>query len=87
MVGRTQGKQEVRKQEESEQEMGKQEMIALLWEGVGACCLVVKVPFSLMDLEAWARQADSYREDPERVVQVCETILKTRTQTGGISKS
>lgn len=67
MAGQTWGKQEVRKQEEDEQEMGKQEVIALLWEGVGARCPVVKVPFSLMDLKAWARQADPYREDPERV--------------------
>ncbi|XP_050837538.1 uncharacterized protein LOC127060260 [Serinus canaria] len=78
------GEQRVRKQEVGEQgvrklEGDKQEAIAQLWTGVGSHSLVVvKVPFSPVDLEAWMRLAGPYREDPERVSRVFETILKTQ---------
>uniref|UniRef100_A0A8D2NBN2 Core shell protein Gag P30 domain-containing protein n=1 Tax=Zonotrichia albicollis TaxID=44394 RepID=A0A8D2NBN2_ZONAL len=73
-------KQEVRKQEGD-----KQEAIAQLWTGLGSHSLVVvKVPFSPVDLEAWMRLAGPYREDPERVSRVFETILKTQNPDWGV---
>ncbi|KFP34928.1 hypothetical protein N324_03934, partial [Chlamydotis macqueenii] len=39
---------------------------------------VVKEPFSLTDLRAYKKLAGSYQEDPERVAQVFETIIKTQ---------
>uniref|UniRef100_A0A8C5U2I6 Core shell protein Gag P30 domain-containing protein n=1 Tax=Malurus cyaneus samueli TaxID=2593467 RepID=A0A8C5U2I6_9PASS len=100
VVGQTQDEQEVRKQEGDKQEVGKQERdkqevgkqerdkqeaIAPLWSGVGSRSLiVVKVPFSPVDLEAWMRLAGPYREDPERVSRVFETILKTQNPDWGL---
>ncbi|TRZ19704.1 hypothetical protein HGM15179_007437 [Zosterops borbonicus] len=100
MVGRTQGEQEVRKQEVGEQEVrtpevgeqevrkqerDKQEAIAQLWAGMGPHSLiVVKEPFSPVDLEAWRRLAGPYREDPERVSRVFETILKIQNPDWGV---
>uniref|UniRef100_A0A8C3E6Y0 Core shell protein Gag P30 domain-containing protein n=1 Tax=Corvus moneduloides TaxID=1196302 RepID=A0A8C3E6Y0_CORMO len=45
---------------------------------------LVKVPFSPVDLEAWVRLAGPYREDPERVFRVFETILKAQNPDWGI---
>lgn len=90
VVGRTQGEQEVRtpevgEQEERKQEGDKQEAIAQLWAGMGPHSLiVVKEPFSPVDLEAWRRLAGPYREDPERVSRVFETILKTQNPDWGV---
>uniref|UniRef100_A0A674HBZ5 Core shell protein Gag P30 domain-containing protein n=1 Tax=Taeniopygia guttata TaxID=59729 RepID=A0A674HBZ5_TAEGU len=84
------GEQGVRKQEGGEQgvrelEGDKQEAIAQLWAGVGSHSLIVmKVPFSPVDLEAWTRLAGPYREDPERVSRVFETILKTQNPDWGV---
>uniref|UniRef100_A0A8C0UTB4 Core shell protein Gag P30 domain-containing protein n=1 Tax=Cyanistes caeruleus TaxID=156563 RepID=A0A8C0UTB4_CYACU len=84
------GEQEVKKQEVGEQEErklegDKQEARAQLWAGVGSHSLiVVKVPFSPVDLEAWMRLAGPYREDPERVSRVFETILKTQNPDWGV---
>lgn len=77
------GKQEVKKQEVGEWEVrkqkDKQEAKAQLRAEVRSHSLiVVKVPFSPVDLEAWMRLAGPYREDPERVSRVFETILKTQ---------
>lgn len=44
---------------------------------------MVKVPFSPMDLEARVRWAGPYREDPERVAKVFETIFKTQNPDWG----
>ncbi|KFV54035.1 hypothetical protein N328_12787, partial [Gavia stellata] len=38
----------------------------------------VKVPFSVLDLKAWKEMAGIYREDPERVAKVMETIVENR---------
>ncbi|KFO64361.1 hypothetical protein N302_03292, partial [Corvus brachyrhynchos] len=46
--------------------------------------IVVKVPFSPVDLEAWVRLAGPYREDAERVFRVFETILKAQNPDWGI---
>uniref|UniRef100_A0A8U8CM30 Core shell protein Gag P30 domain-containing protein n=1 Tax=Geospiza parvula TaxID=87175 RepID=A0A8U8CM30_GEOPR len=84
------GGQGVRKLEGGEQgvrkrEGDKQEAIAQLWTGLGSHSLVVvKVPFSPVDLEAWMRLAGPYREDPERVSRVFETILKTQNPDWGV---
>uniref|UniRef100_A0A8C5J6F2 Gag polyprotein n=1 Tax=Junco hyemalis TaxID=40217 RepID=A0A8C5J6F2_JUNHY len=48
------------------------------------CLKLVKVPFSPVDLEAWMRLAGPYREDPERVSRVFETILKTQNPDWGV---
>ncbi|KFO10745.1 hypothetical protein N312_06790, partial [Balearica regulorum gibbericeps] len=40
--------------------------------------VMVKVPFSPQDLDTWKRNAGSYREDPERVARVFETIIRTQ---------
>uniref|UniRef100_A0A8B9NBF7 Core shell protein Gag P30 domain-containing protein n=1 Tax=Accipiter nisus TaxID=211598 RepID=A0A8B9NBF7_9AVES len=48
-----------------------------MWEGVGNDGLVyVKVPFSVTDLMAWKQAAGVYREDPERVGRVVDTIIR-----------
>ncbi|KFQ47858.1 hypothetical protein N334_02510, partial [Pelecanus crispus] len=36
----------------------------------------VKVPFSVADLMAWKEMAGTYREDPEKVAKVLETIAE-----------
>ncbi|KFQ10077.1 hypothetical protein N329_11064, partial [Haliaeetus albicilla] len=38
----------------------------------------VKVPFSIKDLMAWKQAAGVYRQDPERVGRVVETIIRTQ---------
>ncbi|XP_010576473.1 PREDICTED: uncharacterized protein LOC104838433 [Haliaeetus leucocephalus] len=53
--------------------------IAPLWQGVGNSGPVyVKVPFSVTDLMAWKQAAGVYREDPERVGRVVDTIIRTQ---------
>ncbi|XP_037260671.1 uncharacterized protein LOC119155766 [Falco rusticolus] len=53
--------------------------IAPLRQGVGNNGPVyVKVPFSVMDLMAWKQAAGIYREDPERVGRVVDTIIRTQ---------
>lgn len=90
VLGRTQGEQEVRTQEVGEQEGrklegDKQDATAQPSAGMGSHSLiVVKVPFSPVDLEAWRRLAGPYREDPERVSRVFETILKTHNPDWGV---
>ncbi|KFQ62411.1 hypothetical protein N334_10640, partial [Pelecanus crispus] len=36
----------------------------------------VKVPFSVADLRAWKEMAGTYREDPEEVAEILETIVE-----------
>uniref|UniRef100_A0A803VNA1 CCHC-type domain-containing protein n=1 Tax=Ficedula albicollis TaxID=59894 RepID=A0A803VNA1_FICAL len=90
VVARSQGEQEVRTQEVAEQEVrklegDKQEATAQLCVGLGShTVMVVKLPFSPVDLEAWRRLAGPYREDPERVSRVFETILKTINPDWGV---
>ncbi|KFM00369.1 hypothetical protein AS27_13111, partial [Aptenodytes forsteri] len=38
----------------------------------------VKVPFSITDLMAWKKAAGVYREDPEKVGRMVETIIRTQ---------
>ncbi|XP_074878289.1 uncharacterized protein LOC142028153 [Buteo buteo] len=53
--------------------------VAPLRQGVGNDGPVyVKVPFSVTDLMAWKQAAGVYREDPERVGRVVDTIIKTQ---------
>jgi len=40
--------------------------------------VVVKVPFSVTDLRSWKVTAGTYREDPERVAKVTETVIRTQ---------
>ncbi|KFZ50425.1 hypothetical protein N338_10369, partial [Podiceps cristatus] len=40
--------------------------------------VAVEVPFSITDLRAWKEAAGTYQEDPERVVKVIETIIRTQ---------
>ena len=40
--------------------------------------MTVKVPFSITDLGSWKEVAGTYREDPERVPKVSETIIRTQ---------
>ncbi|KFQ80102.1 hypothetical protein N335_03746, partial [Phaethon lepturus] len=40
--------------------------------------ILVKVPFSITDLRSWKETAGTYREDPERVARVIETIIRTQ---------
>ncbi|GAB0208484.1 hypothetical protein GRJ2_003314100 [Grus japonensis] len=40
--------------------------------------VMVKVPFSITDLRAWKETAGTYRDDPERVAKVVETIIRTQ---------
>ena len=54
-------------------------MIAPLRQGVGNDGPVyVKAPFSVMDLMAWKQAAGTYREDPERVGRIVDTIIRTQ---------
>lgn len=39
--------------------------------------VAVKVPFSVIDLRAWKETAGIYKEDPEKVAKVVETIIQT----------
>lgn len=38
--------------------------------------VTVKVPFSVADLRFWKELAGSYREDPEKVAKIFETIIR-----------
>ncbi|KFU85301.1 hypothetical protein M959_15252, partial [Chaetura pelagica] len=38
----------------------------------------VKVPFSFLDLMAWKQAAGTYRENPERMGRVVDTIIRTQ---------
>ncbi|KFQ69733.1 hypothetical protein N335_01702, partial [Phaethon lepturus] len=40
--------------------------------------VTVKVPFSITELRPWKEMAGTYREDPERVAKVFETIIGTQ---------
>lgn len=52
---------------------------APLHQGVGAKGLVtIKMLFSVSDLRAWKKLARTYREDPEQVSKVMETIIRTK---------
>lgn len=54
-------------------------LLAPLRQGVGEHGPVyVKVPSSITDLMAWKQAAGVYREDPERVGRVVETIIRTQ---------
>ncbi|XP_037228472.1 uncharacterized protein LOC119140913, partial [Falco rusticolus] len=53
--------------------------IAPLRQGVGSDGPVyVKVPFTAMDLMTWKQAAGNYREDPEKVGKVADTITRTQ---------
>ena len=55
------------------------QLLAPLRQGLGQHGPVsVKVPFSIMDLMAWKQAAGVYREDPERVGRVVETLIRTQ---------
>lgn len=40
--------------------------------------VIIKVAFSVSDLQAWKELAGTYREDPEKVSKVIETIIGTQ---------
>ncbi|KFR03394.1 hypothetical protein N306_13560, partial [Opisthocomus hoazin] len=40
--------------------------------------VIVKVPFPITDLRSWKEIAGTYREDPERVAKVIESIIRTQ---------
>ncbi|KFP21767.1 hypothetical protein Z169_07111, partial [Egretta garzetta] len=40
--------------------------------------VVVKVPFSITDLRLWKETAGTYQENPEKVAEVIETIIRTQ---------
>lgn len=40
--------------------------------------VTVTVPFSVADLRSWKELAGSYREDPEKVAKIFETIIRTQ---------
>ncbi|KAL2296386.1 hypothetical protein Nmel_015702 [Mimus melanotis] len=44
--------------------------------------ITVKVPFSMTDLRFWKELAGTFREDPEKVAKIFETIVKTQDPDG-----
>ncbi|XP_037228048.1 uncharacterized protein LOC119140653 [Falco rusticolus] len=54
-------------------------IIAPLRQGVGSDGPVyVKIPFTATDLMTWKQVAGNYREDPEKVGKVVDTIIRTQ---------
>lgn len=50
-----------------------------LWQAMGSeGPVTLKVPFLVLDLQAWKELAGTYWEDPEKVSKVVETIVRTQ---------